>query len=157
MFYSIAKGIAPKLIALKASEAVVKEAMEELTVKRGMLKEVQEKLAVLEAKLDVEKKKKMFLEDQVGLPIRWLFRIHELQVDKLGCYLYYNLYYIYYNVVAPKVWHDLPDSIRSSDSITSFEKNLKTYLFNEAFTNSLATYSLRPVTECLPRFWSLQC
>jgi len=34
-------------------------------------------------------------------------------------------------VVAPKVWHDLSylteaDSIRSSDSITSFKKNLKT-------------------------------
>jgi len=25
-----------------------------------------------------------------------------------------------FDVVAPKVWHDLPDSIRSSDSITSF-------------------------------------
>jgi len=25
-------------------------------------------------------------------------------------------------VVAPKVWHDLPDSIRSSDSITTFER-----------------------------------
>jgi len=25
-----------------------------------------------------------------------------------------------FGVVVPKVWHDLPDSIRSSDSITSF-------------------------------------
>jgi len=38
-------------------------------------------------------------------------------------------------VVAPKVWHDSPDSKRSSDSITSFKKNLKTYLFNQAFTS----------------------
>jgi len=37
--------------------------------------------------------------------------------------------------VAPKVWHDLPDLIRSSDSVTSFKKNLKTYLFNQAFTS----------------------
>jgi len=33
-----------------------------------------------------------------------------------------------FGAVAPKVWHDLPDSIRSSDSIVSFKKNLKTYL-----------------------------
>jgi len=38
-------------------------------------------------------------------------------------------------VVAPKAWHDLPDYKRSSDSITSFKKNLKTYLFNLAFTS----------------------
>jgi len=40
-----------------------------------------------------------------------------------------------FGVVAPKVWLNLPDSIRSSDSITSFKKNLKTYLFNQAFTS----------------------
>jgi len=40
-----------------------------------------------------------------------------------------------FGVIAPKVWYDLPDSIRSSDSITSFKKNLKTYLFNQAFTS----------------------
>jgi len=57
-----------------------------------------------------------------------------------------------FGVVAPKVWHNLPDSIRSRDSITSFKKNLKTYLFNQAFTSRLATYSLRLVTECLLRF-----
>jgi len=27
-----------------------------------------------------------------------------------------------FGVVAPKVWHDLPDSIRSSDSITSLKR-----------------------------------
>jgi len=40
-----------------------------------------------------------------------------------------------FGVVAPKVWHDLPDSVRYSDSITSFKKNLKTYLYNQAFTS----------------------
>jgi len=40
-----------------------------------------------------------------------------------------------FGVVAFKVWHDLPDSIRSSDSISSFKNNLKTYLFNQAFTS----------------------
>jgi len=39
-----------------------------------------------------------------------------------------------FGVVAPKFWHDLPDSIRASDSITSLKKNFKTYLFNQAFT-----------------------
>jgi len=58
-----------------------------------------------------------------------------------------------FSVVAPKVWHDLPDSIRSSDSITTFKQNLKIYLFNQASVTSwLATYSLRTVAECLPRF-----
>jgi len=40
-----------------------------------------------------------------------------------------------FGVVAPKVWHDLPASKRSSGSITSFKKNLKTYLFIQAFTS----------------------
>jgi len=40
-----------------------------------------------------------------------------------------------FGVVASKVWHDLPDSIRASDSIKSFKNNLKTYLFNQAFTS----------------------
>jgi len=31
--------------------------------------------------------------------------------------------------------HDLPDSIRSSDSFTSFKNNLKIYLFNQVFTS----------------------
>jgi len=39
-----------------------------------------------------------------------------------------------FGVVAPKVWHDLPDSVRYNDYITSFKKNLKTYLYNQAFT-----------------------
>jgi len=50
-------------------------------------------------------------------------------------------------VFAPKVWHNLPDSIRSCDSITSFNKNLKTYLYHQAFTSWLATYSLPRVIE----------
>jgi len=39
-----------------------------------------------------------------------------------------------FSVAALKVWYDLPESIRSSDSITSFKKNLKTYVYNQAFT-----------------------
>jgi len=57
-----------------------------------------------------------------------------------------------FGVVAPKVWNDLPDTIQSSDSNTLFKNNLKTYLFNPAFTSKLATYSLRLDTEYLPIF-----
>jgi len=63
-------------------------------------------------------------------------------------YTYEGEYVRAIGVVALKVWHDLPDSIRSSDSISiiSFKKNMKTYLFNETFTSWLATYSLQPVS-----------
>jgi len=56
-----------------------------------------------------------------------------------------------FGVAAPKVWLDLPESKRSSDSITSFKKNSKTYLYKQAFTR-LVTYSLRPVIDGLPSF-----
>jgi len=53
-----------------------------------------------------------------------------------------------FGAVAPKVRHDLPDSIRSSDSITSFKKKLNRYLFNQ--TSWLTTYSLHPsLNACL--------
>jgi len=54
-----------------------------------------------------------------------------------------------FGVAAPKVWHDLPDSIRSSDSITSFKIKIKTYYNNQGFTSWLATYSLNHCDQSL--------
>jgi hypothetical protein len=38
-----------------------------------------------------------------------------------------------FTVAAPNVWNSLPDSIRLSDSITTFKRRLETYLFTTAF------------------------
>ena len=38
-------------------------------------------------------------------------------------------------VAAPRLWNDLPFNIRSSITIDSFKKNLKTYLMSKAFVN----------------------
>ena len=37
---------------------------------------------------------------------------------------------------APKVWNDLPDEIRSAQSLASFRTKLKTYLFTKAYPPS---------------------
>ena len=34
---------------------------------------------------------------------------------------------------APKLWNSLPDNIRHSDSLTSFKRNIKTYLFKQIY------------------------
>jgi len=44
-----------------------------------------------------------------------------------------------FGAIAPKVWHDLPDSIRSSSSLSSFKTHLKTHLFNQAFNPEHST------------------
>jgi len=38
-------------------------------------------------------------------------------------------------VLASKIWHELSDAIRSSDSLSCFKKNLKLFLFCQAFTS----------------------
>ncbi|KAI5086756.1 hypothetical protein C0J45_23267, partial [Silurus meridionalis] len=35
--------------------------------------------------------------------------------------------------LAPKLWNSLPDSVRSSDTLTQFKCRLKTYLFSKAY------------------------
>ena len=37
--------------------------------------------------------------------------------------------------VAPKLWNELPYSLRASNSLVSFKKLLKTYLFQSYFCN----------------------
>ena len=34
-----------------------------------------------------------------------------------------------FSVAAPRLWNDIPDSINCSEDLSSFERNLKTYLF----------------------------
>ena len=38
-----------------------------------------------------------------------------------------------YSVAAPKLWHSLPANIRSSRSLDTFKKHLKTHHFKEYF------------------------
>ena len=38
-----------------------------------------------------------------------------------------------FNVAAPKLWNDLPGSIRNAQSLSKFKKAIKTFLFAKAF------------------------
>ena len=38
-----------------------------------------------------------------------------------------------FSYVAPHLWNHLPNNIRTAPTYMSFRKNLKTYLFNQAF------------------------
>ena len=38
-----------------------------------------------------------------------------------------------FQAVAPKLWNDLPISLRSIESVDAFKRQLKTYLFVQAF------------------------
>ena len=38
-----------------------------------------------------------------------------------------------FQVAAPKLWNNLPESVKLSNSLLTFKKNLKTYLYLEAF------------------------
>ena len=38
-----------------------------------------------------------------------------------------------FSVIGPKIWNDLPYSLRATDSLLSFKKNLKTVYFKQAF------------------------
>jgi hypothetical protein len=40
-----------------------------------------------------------------------------------------------FSCAAPRIWNKLPLHIKSSNTLMQFKKNLKTYLFNEAFNN----------------------
>ena len=42
----------------------------------------------------------------------------------------------------PKVWNDLPYCIRSSENITVFKTKLKTYYYNEVYSESAPTFPL---------------
>jgi len=42
-----------------------------------------------------------------------------------------------FSVTAPRLWNDLPDSLRHIDSLELFKSNLKTHLFKAAFINYL--------------------
>ena len=39
-----------------------------------------------------------------------------------------------FRAAAPRVWNSLPDSIRSSNTLNSFQRHLKTHYFQAAFT-----------------------
>jgi len=36
-------------------------------------------------------------------------------------------------VAGPTVWNSLPESVRSAETLSSFKRKLKTYLFNISF------------------------
>ena len=38
-----------------------------------------------------------------------------------------------FSVAAPIIWNELPTTLKSCESLASFRKNLKTYLFKIAF------------------------
>ena len=38
-----------------------------------------------------------------------------------------------FSVAAPRLWNDIPDSIKCSEDLSSFKRNLKTYLFKRYF------------------------
>ena len=42
-----------------------------------------------------------------------------------------------FSVSGPKLWNNLPNSLKSSSSTKSFCRSLKTYLFNKSFPSSL--------------------
>ena len=41
-----------------------------------------------------------------------------------------------FSVSGPKLWNDLPNSLKSSSSTKTFCRSLKTYLFNKSFPPS---------------------
>jgi len=38
-----------------------------------------------------------------------------------------------FSVVGPTAWNSLPESVRSAETLASFKRKLKTYLFNISF------------------------
>jgi len=38
-----------------------------------------------------------------------------------------------FSIAGPKAWNNLPQSVRSADSLDSFKRNLKFYLFNSCY------------------------
>ena len=39
-----------------------------------------------------------------------------------------------FSIAGPKLWNSIPASLRKTDSLNSFKKHLKTYLFHQAFS-----------------------
>ena len=39
-----------------------------------------------------------------------------------------------FSIAGPKLWNSIPTSLRNTDSLNSFKKHLKTYLFHQAFS-----------------------
>ena len=39
-----------------------------------------------------------------------------------------------FSIAGPKLWNSIPASLRNADSLNSFKKHLKTYLFHQAFS-----------------------
>ena len=38
-----------------------------------------------------------------------------------------------FSIIGPKLWNSIPASLRNANSLNSFQKTLKTYLFHQAF------------------------
>ena len=47
-----------------------------------------------------------------------------------------------FSVKGPKLWNDLPDSIRTITSYAEFKKQLKTHLFDSTLNNTLVFYNV---------------
>ena len=39
-----------------------------------------------------------------------------------------------FSIAGPKLWNGIPASLRNADSLDSFKKQFKTYLFHQAFS-----------------------
>lgn len=64
--FRVAKVVAPKQEKLAQAEGELKVAMQSLHKKQADLKKVQDKVAKLQERLEVNKNKKVDLENQVG-------------------------------------------------------------------------------------------
>ena len=53
-----------------------------------------------------------------------------------------------FRIAAPKVWNSLPPTVRSSDSITGFRRQLKTRLFDLAYNWPQPVSFSAPLTRC---------
>jgi hypothetical protein len=58
----------------------------------------------------------------------------ELLVPHPTCSIHVYLYSCSFNFVAPRLWNQLPFTIRSANSLSVFKSCLKTHLFTSAFT-----------------------
>ena len=63
--------------------------------------------------------------------VRSLVTPNDLYVPK------YNLEFMgltAFKVAAPRLWNDLPETVKSANSVVSFKKLLKTHLFKQCFS-----------------------
>ena len=47
-----------------------------------------------------------------------------------------------FSFVAPKLWNNLPDSVRNAITLDSFKKNLKTHLFQKFYQSYTENFSV---------------